>query len=162
MRNPAHDGTRQAGENPVKTTTGNDLPGAVRASDADRDAVVSDLSQHFQAGRLTVEELDERTGKALAARTYGELRELMADLPGLQSGARDRVAVPAGAEPATPPRHGGPPLIGSVIGVAIVAMVLLAVAGGWGLIWIIPAALIIARRTFCLHGHPGTAAKRLN
>jgi len=33
--------------------TRNYRPAAMRASDADRDAVVSDLSEHFQAGRLT-------------------------------------------------------------------------------------------------------------
>src|SRR3984957_4669062 len=48
--------------------TGHDLPAAMRASDADRDAVVSDLSEHFQAGRLTKAEFDERTGQARAAR----------------------------------------------------------------------------------------------
>jgi hypothetical protein len=43
----------------------------MRASDADRDAVVSDLSEHFQAGRLTAGELDERTGRALACADLG-------------------------------------------------------------------------------------------
>ena len=61
--------------------TRNYRPAATRASDADRDAVVSDLSEHFQAGRLTAGELDERTGQALTARTWGELGELAADLP---------------------------------------------------------------------------------
>jgi hypothetical protein len=45
---------------------------------------VSDLSEHFQAGRLTAGELDERTGRALAARTWGELRELLARKLGLR------------------------------------------------------------------------------
>src|ERR1700678_907987 len=67
--------------NPVNAMTGNYPPAAMRASDADRDAVVADLSEHFQAGRLTAGELDERTGRALAARTWGELREVLADLP---------------------------------------------------------------------------------
>jgi hypothetical protein len=49
--------------------TRNDRPAAMRASDADRDAVVSDLSEHFQAGRLTAGEFDDRTGQALTART---------------------------------------------------------------------------------------------
>ena len=65
----------------MNATTGNYRPAAMRASDADRDAVVADLSVHFQAGRLTAGELDERTGRALAARTWGELGELAADLP---------------------------------------------------------------------------------
>ena len=64
----------------MNAMTGNYPPAAMRASDADRDAVVSDLSEHFQVGRLTAGEFDERTGRALAARTWGELRELLADL----------------------------------------------------------------------------------
>ena len=59
----------------------NYLPAEMRASDSDRNAVLSDLSEHFQAGRLTAGEFGERTGQALAARTWGELRDLLADLP---------------------------------------------------------------------------------
>ena len=67
----------------------------MRASDADRDAVVADLGEHFQAGRLTAAELDERTGQALTARTYGELTELLADLPAVRPAAADPgLAVP--------------------------------------------------------------------
>ena len=69
----------------------------MRASDADRDAVVSDLSEHFQAGRLTATELDERTGRALTARTWGELTELAADLPALRPVAP--AAIPAAGRP---------------------------------------------------------------
>jgi len=54
----------------------------MRASDADRDLVVSVLSENYQAGRLTSEELEDRTGRALAARTVGDLQALTADLPG--------------------------------------------------------------------------------
>jgi hypothetical protein len=56
-------------------------PGAMRASDADRDAVLAELSEHFQAGRLTLEEFDERSELALRSRTYGELADLTIDLP---------------------------------------------------------------------------------
>lgn len=56
-------------------------PSAMRASDADRDAVLAELSAHFQAGRLTLEEFDERSDAALHARTYGELADLTRDLP---------------------------------------------------------------------------------
>jgi hypothetical protein len=35
------------------------------------DRVLAELSEHFQAGRLTAEELDERSGRALQARTVG-------------------------------------------------------------------------------------------
>jgi hypothetical protein len=56
-------------------------PSAMRASDADRDAVLAELGEHFQAGRLTLEEFDERSDVALRARTFGELADLTRDLP---------------------------------------------------------------------------------
>src|ERR1700684_750392 len=68
----------------MNATTGNDLPAQMTASDSERDAGASAPGEHFQAGRLTAEELDERTGRALAARTWGELRDLLADLPTTQ------------------------------------------------------------------------------
>jgi Flp pilus assembly protein TadB len=55
--------------------------GSVRASDADRESVAGRLRDHAVAGRLTPEELDERSGEAFAARTLGELDTLLADLP---------------------------------------------------------------------------------
>lgn len=55
--------------------------GDLRVSDSDRDVALSELSEHFQAGRLTAAELDDRAGRALAARTGRELADLMADLP---------------------------------------------------------------------------------
>ncbi len=54
-----------------------------RASDADRDRVAAALREHYAAGRLTVEEFRERLDKAYAAKTLGELDDLMADLPGV-------------------------------------------------------------------------------
>jgi Domain of unknown function (DUF1707) len=54
-----------------------------RASDADRDRAVQDLREHFAAGRLTGDEMDERIQAAYAARTDGDLRRLLADLPQL-------------------------------------------------------------------------------
>ena len=65
----------------MNATLGNDAAAEMRASDADRDAVLAELSEHFQAGRLTAAEFDERAGQALAARTWGTLRDLLRDLP---------------------------------------------------------------------------------
>ncbi|MFH8976730.1 DUF1707 domain-containing protein [Streptomyces sp. NPDC017890] len=53
----------------------------LRASHADRDRVVDVLSRAAGDGRLSAEELDERVGAALTARTLGELAALTADLP---------------------------------------------------------------------------------
>jgi hypothetical protein len=53
----------------------------MRVSDADREQVAERLREHFAAGRLTSEELDERIATALNAKTVGDLRAVMADLP---------------------------------------------------------------------------------
>jgi hypothetical protein len=53
----------------------------LRAADADREAVAATLGEHMAAGRLTVAEYDERLARVYAAKTYGELDELTADLP---------------------------------------------------------------------------------
>jgi hypothetical protein len=54
---------------------------AIRASDGERDQVVSLLQRDFADGRLTQAELEERVAAALAARTRDQLRALTADLP---------------------------------------------------------------------------------
>jgi hypothetical protein len=57
----------------------------IRVSDADRDQAVTELSEHFQTGRLTQDEFDDRTGQALQARTGADLSGLFADLPRSQA-----------------------------------------------------------------------------
>jgi hypothetical protein len=52
----------------------------LRASDADRERVVSVLGEALADGRLTMEEHAERTSQAYAARTLGELTGLTTDL----------------------------------------------------------------------------------
>lgn len=53
----------------------------IRASDRDRDVVVDTLRDAYTAGRLTLEEFQERTSAAYVSRTWGELRGLTGDLP---------------------------------------------------------------------------------
>jgi Domain of unknown function (DUF1707) len=57
----------------------NDDP--IRASDADREAVVATLREAYTAGRLLLDEFDERMAAAYASKTWGDLRELTVDLP---------------------------------------------------------------------------------
>jgi hypothetical protein len=54
---------------------------AVRASDADREAVVEALREHYFAGRIDVEEFTERVELAYAARTLDELGQVERELP---------------------------------------------------------------------------------
>ncbi len=51
------------------------------AGSADRERTVGVLRAGFTEGRLTQDELDDRVARAYAARTYGELWALTADLP---------------------------------------------------------------------------------
>lgn len=67
----------------------------IRISDADRDRAAARLREHFAEGRLSPQELDERITAALSARTAGDLRRIMADLP-------DPELVPARARPSAP------------------------------------------------------------
>jgi hypothetical protein len=52
----------------------------LRAADRDRDVVNDILSTAYAEGRLTPEELDERTDQVANARTLGELPAVMSDL----------------------------------------------------------------------------------
>ena len=83
------------------------MPGdpRIRASDADRDRTAELLREHLAAGRLTQEEFSERLDKAYAAKTLGELDELLADLPGI-----DLYKLPDEGLPRQRGRNGLPPL----------------------------------------------------
>jgi hypothetical protein len=80
------------------------------AGSADRERTVGVLRAGFTEGRLTQDELDDRIGRAYAARTYADLWKLTADLPigplpypgGLPAVPWEpgNPAVPPGAEPA--------------------------------------------------------------
>jgi hypothetical protein len=74
----------------------------LRASDADRERTVQLLREHHAEGRLDMEEFHERLNAAYAAKTIGDLDEILADLPGI-----DLYRLPsAGLRPA-PPGTGG-------------------------------------------------------
>ena len=101
----------------------------VRASDADRDAVLSDLSVHFQAGRLTAEEFEDRAGRALSARTWGELEDLLRDLPSTLTGPQASAAVASSTgRPERPSGRGAsaPIAVLAVFGIAVAASVSIA------------------------------------
>jgi hypothetical protein len=59
-----------------------------RASDAEREQTVTTLRDASAEGRLTLEELADRTALAYRARTHAELGELTADLPAASAGTR--------------------------------------------------------------------------
>ena len=122
--------------------------GGIRVSDADRDQAIAELSEHFQAGRLTQEEFEERSGRALQARTGDDLAALFTDLPG-----RDTVPVPRPADrcsaltaPGDLNRMSHLPMarliILGVLAVIIVGNVLGGIAGHVGFGWLIPVVVL--------------------
>jgi hypothetical protein len=53
----------------------------LRASDGDREAAATLLREHLLAGRITMDEFEERLGAVYSAITLGDLGKLMDDLP---------------------------------------------------------------------------------
>ncbi|MEV6557934.1 DUF1707 domain-containing protein [Nocardia sp. NPDC051756] len=67
----------------------------VRASDADREKIVEQLRHAMNEGRLTLHEYDDRLQQVYAAKTYGELNPVLADLPAQRvSRPRDLKRIP--------------------------------------------------------------------
>jgi uncharacterized protein DUF1707 len=107
----------------------------IRVSDADRDRAAARLREHFAEGRLSPDELDERIAAALTAKTAGDVRRVMADLP-------DPVPAPPPARQSPPwgPRPGavfrrGP----RIVPLAVVALIAALVIPGAG--WLLLALL---------------------
>ncbi len=74
----------------------------LRVSDDEREHVVGVLQKAIGRGMLDLDEFTERTDRALAARTRGELNTVLADLAGLYHPAAARTAAPAYAGYAPP------------------------------------------------------------
>ncbi|HVB05190.1 MAG TPA: DUF1707 domain-containing protein [Acidimicrobiales bacterium] len=55
----------------------------MRVSDQERREIADLLSRHFADGRLDRAEFDERMGRAMGAKTHGDLDGLLVDLPPL-------------------------------------------------------------------------------
>jgi hypothetical protein len=99
----------------------------IRASDAERDANVAMLSDAAAEGYLTPDELDERLGVALTARTIEELTRLTQDLPPGWQAERSRRAARAAAHRKT--RDAVRPQIATYLGVMAVLVVIWVIAG---------------------------------
>lgn len=84
-----------------RNVPGSPFPGALRASDADRDRMIDTLKTAYVQGRLTSDELSLRTGRALESRTYAELAAITASIPASRAGTRSPQQ-PAPASPRKP------------------------------------------------------------
>lgn len=77
----------------------------MRAADVDREATAERLRVALEEGRLGLHEYDERLVRAYGAKTYADLDEVVADLPGTTPAQRAAVAP---AAPPAPTGAGGP------------------------------------------------------
>jgi Flp pilus assembly protein TadB len=149
----------------------------LRASDAERDATAAELREHYAAGRLSLDELNERISRAFAAKTRGDLSAVMHDLPSLRPGG---APLPGSGQPSSgagwtgqgrwhdtgwhqhagsdgPGRH-GPSGLGQAIGVAIASVVALGLLTGFGVMAVTgtgvggsrPIAIIVVLAAFAL------------
>ncbi|MFC9973155.1 DUF1707 domain-containing protein [Spirillospora sp. NPDC127200] len=154
-------------------------PDDLRVGDVERDAVATALHDHFAAGRLAREELEERLGTALAARTRADLREIVRDLPephGLPEPPRAPAARPfhpawghpAWAHPAWghhparghrhPARHGPHHRRFPAFPVLLAVFLLVGFSAGFGAA--VPAVLALAMLVWTVRAAAFAAARR--
>ncbi len=121
----------------------------LRVADVDRDAAAAALGDHFEAGRLTADELEDRLGRALTARTSRDLTGLFDDLPApvRQPGAAERAGLDRWRRRG---RAAWPAVAGAVLVVAVLSAFIFGPHqgghGGWAPWWIIPVIFFLVRR----------------
>jgi fatty acid desaturase len=126
----------------------------MRVSDAERQAVADRLAAHYADGRLDQAEFDERSGRAMSAKTRADLSGLLDDLPetpgSLGTGPSGAPGVPAAGAMVRKHSHGHP-----VLAAALIVIVIISVAHAvfWilGWLWIAVVAVIVLAAT----GHLG-------
>ena len=95
----------------------------MRVGDMEREAVASQLREHYADGRLTIDELNERLDQALTSKTRADLNSVLRDLP-----AAPRPLVPA--QPQREQTRSGYTAAGIFAPVLALFWMLAAVAGG--------------------------------
>ena len=131
----------------MSTATKGHPSGSLRVSDADRDRAIAELSEHYQAGRLSTEEFEDRTGRALQARTTADLAALFTDLPRREAPMTGATATSATNTASASPAKSWPARV-PVAPVTILAVVaVLALLGGhlFHIAWVPVVAIIVVR-----------------
>jgi len=123
-------------------------------SDQERDRAAQELREHFAAGRLTEDELNERVQGVYAARTAQQLTGVLSDLPALPV-PREQLKV----ELAERRRHLRRRLVQEAGGAAtpfVICVVIWAASGATGGFWpiwvAIPLIIMLIRNGWRLYG----------
>lgn len=113
-------------------------PAGMLAANADRERAIDVLKAGFAESRLTKAEYEERTARVYAARTYGELGALVADLPAGPRGVPAHYPSPGYPSTGCPPqqmvrrtrqRGDGMARAGLILGWAGIALIAAIIAG---------------------------------
>jgi hypothetical protein len=151
--------------NPYEPAHGRPDP-SLRAADTDREAAAAALGRHLSDGRLTVEEYEERLARAYAARTYGELDALFADLP---RGSTRPAAAPgpvrtggctAGRRPVRSAWAGWLTVALVVTSIWLVSSLMHGVHAFWPFWVIVPWGAVLLARTLSGGPHPAGSRRR--
>ncbi|MEV5650266.1 DUF1707 domain-containing protein [Nocardia sp. NPDC052254] len=126
-------------------------PPTVRVGTAEREQAAAALGEHFAAGRLDLDEYDDRVGRAYAAKTSGDLTVLFDDLP------RPQPAAPV-ARPQ--PRRRPQPWIPAALLAAIVLGVVVVATTHMVPFFIFPVLFFLFIRTRGRFGPPGYGGGR--
>lgn len=112
----------------------------VRVSDADRQGAIDQLSRHTADGRLTLEEFEARVDEALEAKTHGDLRLALRELPV--------------ERPSIRPRYSAGMLRAAALWTFILVLAVIAIGPGvlW---WLVPLAFFRFRGFGFGHHHRG-------
>jgi hypothetical protein len=111
----------------------------MRAGDTDRERVADQLRSAHNEGRLDLTEYDERLQHAWAARTYGELETLTADLPQVRPPV-DPAVNRAVRQPHWQHRHGrgGRAAVAAWASASVINLLIWAVVSLAAMSWIYP------------------------
>jgi hypothetical protein len=102
------------------SASGRDRDKRVRIGDAERDEVLNALQEHLSAGRLDVNEYEQRAERVVAARYAEDLDEVLADLPPTEAQRQRR------QEARRPQWQGALPFpVPLMIGLAVLAVIAL-------------------------------------
>ena len=116
--------------------------GTFRASDEDRERIVTRLHQAATEGRIAAEELEHRVAAALKARTYDELDSTVADLPSPRPRSRREAQRRSpGRWVASTVVHNPVLLLFAIPVLAVSAALLLAVAMVWFVLMVVVLVL---------------------
>lgn len=133
----------------------------IRASDADRDRAAALLREHHAAGRLTPDEFSDRLDRAFAAKTVGDIDDLLRDLPGIDLYRLPDAQLTRQPRQSQPSRHRDAwrGAWGSWISCVLIFFVIWALAGRgypWPL-WIVGpwGAILLGRWVTGSHPHGG-------